>query len=66
MAELLLISTTLRLTLELPPKFGIKAEKSGHWKLEREPKRFSMKLENRFEGSGAHSVDEVRQRMIKY
>ena len=66
LAELLLISTTLRLTLELPPKFGIKEEKSGHWKLERELKKFSMKLENRYEGSGAHSVDEIRQRIIKY
>ena len=65
LAELLLISMTLRLTLELPPKFGIKEEKSGHLKLDRELKRFSIKVEKSLEGAGAHKVEEHRQRIMK-
>ena len=66
LAELLLISMTLRVTLELPPKFGIKEEKSGQWKLEKELKKFSKKLEKSLEGAGAHKVEEKRHRIIKY
>ena len=66
LAELLLISMTLRVTLELPPKFGIKEEKSGHWKLDRELKKFCMILEKSLEGAGAHKVEEKRQRIIIY
>ena len=54
------------MTLELPPKFGIKEEKSGQWKLEKELKKFSKKLEKSLEGAGAHKVEENRQRIIKY
>ena len=66
LAELLLISMTSRVTLELPPKFGIKEEKSGHLKLEKELKRFSIKVEKSLEGAGAQKVEEMRQRIIRY